>query len=108
MLKQCADALKMCFFTNRLFSSSGLYPFKVLSQTLETDPPIAPHSAAPGLGIAVSPVSPLEQQGPVLSGESDKPRGTHVTIAGHRENQGVCLSSRKTGGTRTVRPHRQL
>lgn len=86
MLKHCTDALKMCFFANRLFSSSGLYPFKVSSQTLETDPPVAPHSAAPGLSIAVSPVWPLEQQGPVLSGESDKPRGTRDNSRSQRES----------------------
>lgn len=84
----------------RRLRSIGLYQFKILSQTLETEPSIAPHCSPRARH--------LQQQGPVLSGESEKPRGTQVTIAGHRENQGVCLSSRKIEGTRTFRPHWQL
>lgn len=88
MLKQCTYALRIRVLTHRLFTSSGPEPLQILShsQTLKNESSAAPHCAAPELGITVSPVWPLQQHGPALSGESEKLRGTQGTMAGHRES----------------------
>lgn len=68
---------------------------------------IHPRCTAPELCIASARSEPESREVQHFLGRGRDPEETQVTTSGRTENQGVCVSSRRTGGT-TFRPLWQL